>query len=45
MVVFWIKKDDIFFVVMILRYLGYECLSEMSVIDLCVKKGYFELFY
>ncbi len=43
--VFWIKKDDIFSVATILRHLGYECLSEMSAIDLCAKKGHFELFY
>ncbi len=43
--VFWIKKDDIFSVATTLRHLGYECLSEMSAVDLCAKKGYFELFY
>ncbi len=43
--VLWVKKDDIFKAVSLMKELGYENLSDMSAVDFVDTKGGFEVFY
>ena len=43
--VFWVRSSDILPVLKRLHALGYEVLSEMSVVDMLAREGRFELFY